>query len=244
MILSNVEIHRALDEKRLVLEPEPQPRLPGVSGTACPYQTSAVDLLLGEEISYLRDGLAIDINLEQGGFAHLFGPNSCHRTITRDQPFVLRPGRLVLGRTLERVELPICADGQCLAARLEGKSSYARCGLLVHFTAPTIHAGFSGTITLELCNLGPANISLYPRTPICQLIVESVKGQPFRNDSQFQGQRVPGGMSSSADTIGRQTSCLRRCIEVFRPNPIGPGAGRGLSEAGAPNLLPRGPSWI
>jgi dCTP deaminase len=193
MILSNVEIQRALDEKRLVLDPEPQPRLPGAAGIDCPFQTSAVDLLLGDEISYLKENLAIDINLGQGGFANLFGPNSSRQTITRDQPFVLRPGRLVLGRTLERVELPIGAEGECLAARVEGKSSYARCGLLVHFTAPTIHAGFSGTITLELCNLGPANISLYPRTPICQLIVETVKGVPFRNDSQFQGQRAAGG---------------------------------------------------
>jgi dUTPase len=93
----------------------------------------------------------------------------------------------------ERVEFPIGEEGRCLAGRVEGKSSYARCGLLIHFTAPTIHAGFSGTITLELCNLGPANISLYPGMPICQLIVEAVEGVPFRNDSQFQGQRAVGG---------------------------------------------------
>ena len=91
------------------------------------------------------------------------------------------------------VALPLTAGGECLAARIEGKSSYARCGLLVHFTAPTIHAGFDGTITLELYNLGPLSISLYPRTPICQLIIEAVKGIPFRNDSQFQGQVAPGG---------------------------------------------------
>jgi dCTP deaminase len=76
---------------------------------------------------------------------------------------------------------------------VEGKSSYARCGLLVHFTAPTIHAGFSGTITLELINFGPLKIELYPDMPICQLIVEQVSGMPFRNDSQFQGQSRPGG---------------------------------------------------
>jgi len=63
----------------------------------------------------------------------------------------------------------------------------------VHFTAPTIHAGFTGTSTLELINLGPCSISLYPGTPICQLIVEEVAGVPFRNESQFQGQAAPGG---------------------------------------------------
>jgi dCTP deaminase len=80
-----------------------------------------------------------------------------------------------------------------LAARVEGKSSYARCGLLVHFTAPTIHAGYAGTITLELINFGPIPIALYPGAPICQLIIEQVHGIPFRNDSQFQNQSHPSG---------------------------------------------------
>jgi dCTP deaminase len=193
MILSNVEIHRALDEGRLIISPEPMPRIPSAQAADCPYQTSAVDLRLAEEISYFKEGLPLDINLSRGGFAQLFGPMSESFRISGGQPFVLRPNHLVLGRTLERVELPIPAEGQCLAARVEGKSSYARCGLLVHFTAPTIHAGFAGTITLELINLGPCNISLYPGTPICQLILEMVHGTPFRNDSQFQGQATPGG---------------------------------------------------
>lgn len=194
MILSNVEIQRAIDERRLTIEPEPLPRLPtGAAGEDCPYQTSSVDLRLADEVSYFREGLPLDINLSRGGFSRLFGPMSDTQRLTAGQPFVLRPNRLVLGRTLETVSLPIVADAQSLAARVEGKSSYARCGLLVHFTAPTIHAGFSGTITLELINLGPCNISLYPGTPICQLIVEAVLGTPFRNDSQFQNQSRPGG---------------------------------------------------
>ena len=193
MILSNVEIQNALDARRLIIDPEPMPRKPGGDGVDCPYQTSAVDLRLGNEIAYLKDNLPFDINLGKGGFATLFGPHSTRQTLTTEQPFALRPGRLVLGKTHERIELPIGTDGNCLAARIEGKSSYARCGLLVHFTAPTIHAGFDGTITLELYNMGSVNISLYPGTPICQLILEMVKGIPFRNDSQFQGQSAPGG---------------------------------------------------
>jgi dCTP deaminase len=192
MILSNVEIHRALDEGRLVLDPEPTPRVPGL-GVDCPYQASAVDLSLGDEVSWLKPGLPLNIDLRGGGFAKLFGPNSERRTIKDDQPYMLGPGKLVLGRTHERVALPIKDGADCLAARIEGRSSYARCGLLVHFTAPTIHAGFDGTITLELCNLGPASIALYPRQPVCQLILEMVSGTPIRNDSQFQGQSAPGG---------------------------------------------------
>ena len=192
MILSNVEIHRALDDGRLIIRPEPSPRFPDPDSD-CPYQTSAVDLRLGNEISYFKEGLALDINLRRGSFAQLFGPNSETRQITDEQPFVLRPNRFVLGRTFEFLELPLLADGRSLAARVERKSSYARCGLLVHFTAPTIHAGFAGTITLELINFGPCNISPYPTAPICQLIFETVDGTPIRNDSQFQGQKSPGG---------------------------------------------------
>jgi dCTP deaminase len=195
MILSNVEIQRALDKKRLVIDPEPLPRMPGADGLDCPYQTSAVDLRLGNEIAYFKGKLPFNVNLARGGFATLFGPHSNRQTLTKEQPFVLEPGRFVLGKTLERIALPIPTGKarECLAARLEGKSSYARCGLLVHFTAPTIHAGFDGTITLELYNLGTIDICLTPGAPICQLIVEVVKGVPFRNDSQFQGQSAPGG---------------------------------------------------
>jgi len=67
MILSNVELHRALDDGRLVIDPEPAPRTPGESDE-CPYQTTAVDLRLAEEISYFKEGLPLDINLAQGGF--------------------------------------------------------------------------------------------------------------------------------------------------------------------------------
>ena len=194
MILSNIGIHDALDKGWLKITPEPGTRQPGEGPAKCPYQTSAVDLRLGSEIAYFKSGIAVNIDLRKGDFNSLFGANSETRIITDEQPFMLRPGKLVLGKTLERVELPLLDEPQItLAARVEGKSSYARCGLLVHFTAPTVHAGFAGTITLELINLGPLDIALYPNMPICQLIIEQVSSKPFRNDSQFQGQAKPGG---------------------------------------------------
>lgn len=193
MILANVKIQEALEKGWLIIEPKPTPLRPTAEHPDCPYQTSAVDLRLGNEISYFKEGLAINIDLRRGSFARLFGPNSESRAITLEQPYSLAPGKMVLGKTLETLHLPIRADVPCLAARIEGRSSYSRCGLLVHFTAPTIHAGFRGTVTLELINLGSIPILLYPEAPICQLIVEQVHGIPFRNDSQFQGQtRVSG----------------------------------------------------
>jgi len=194
MILSNVSIQEALDRGLMKIDPEPAPRRKVEGGPKCPFQTSAVDLRLGSEIAYFREGIPAQIDLRKGDFNAMFGPLSETRQLTEDQPFVLRPRKLVLGKTLERVTLPLQPEGQIsLAARVEGKSSYARCGLLVHFTAPTIHAEFDGTITLELINLGPLDIALYPHMPICQLIIEQVHGMPFSNVSQFQGQTKPGG---------------------------------------------------
>jgi dCTP deaminase len=107
---------------------------------------------------------------------------------------VLEPGRLVLGRTVERVVLPI--DGG-LTARIEGRSSFARTGLLIHFTAPTIHAGFAGTITLEIINLGPFAMILSPELRVCQLVIETIEGEVAPAPSQFHGQSTPSGRGQS-----------------------------------------------
>ena len=95
MILSNVEIQRALDERRLIIDPEPTPRTPTADFADCPYQTSAVDLRLASEISYFKEGLPLDINLSRGGFAKLFGPMSDSIKISGGQPFVLRPNHFL-----------------------------------------------------------------------------------------------------------------------------------------------------
>ena len=196
MILSNVAIQAALDEGRLVISPEPSPRHPAGGQVDCAYQTSAVDLRLGSEISvYKGDTSPLVVDLTKGRFRELAASVMEPKNLTHDQPLILAPNRFILGRTHETVDLPLqeVAD-KSLAARVEGKSSYARCGLLVHFTAPTIHAGFKGTITLEIMNLGHYSIVSSPLMPICQLIIEEVRGLPLRNDSQFQGQSRASGM--------------------------------------------------
>jgi len=149
MILSNVELFAALDEGRLIIRPEPRPRLPMVGQAHSPYDTHSVDLTLGNEITVPRKG-----------------------QITYD---LTKPGSI--------------AD----TARIEGKSSRARFGILIHFTAPTVHRGFRGTLTLEMINLGPASFMLKPGMAIAQLIVEEVKGCPIEKPSQFQGQQNPAG---------------------------------------------------
>src|SRR6476620_5337927 len=81
-----------------------------------------------------------------------------------DEPFILHPGEFVLGQTLERVRLP-----DDLVARLEGKSSLGRLGLVIHSTAGFVDPGFEGNLTLELSNLANLPITIYHGMPIGQI---------------------------------------------------------------------------
>ena len=111
MILSNVELFRALDDGRLVIRPEPQPRLSEAKPGESPYGTHSVDLRLGE--MRLRSLLAGSFNYDltqPGRIADTIRHHGETVRITNDQPFCLQPNRFVLGNTLEWVELPIRAD--------------------------------------------------------------------------------------------------------------------------------------
>jgi dCTP deaminase len=186
MILSNVEIHKAIDEGRLVVTPDPQPRNSGEVG--CPYGTTALDLRLSKSLAIPKDGPYV-FDLRKGGIAPFLAKIS-EKIEIPDAGYVLPPHTFVLGNTIEKVTLPLQGG---LAARIEGKSSFARCGLLIHFTAPTVHAGFNGTLTLEMINLGNVGIALFEGLAVCQLILEEVLGAPQRHDSQFQNQTTPPG---------------------------------------------------
>ena|SRR3990167_9942782 len=196
MILSNVAIHKAIDDGALKIQPEPSPRLNSLSGSSSPYDTTSVNLRLSPALSIADETKPFVFDLRQKGLAQFLKDAYRSHEIDRDGGFALKPGLFVLGKTVETIELPIRPGERCLAARVEGRSSFARCGLLIHFTAPTIHAGFSGTITFEIMNLGKQPILLLPDMQICQLIFEWVDGHPLSNDSQFQGQRTPEGTPS------------------------------------------------
>ena len=108
------------------------------------------------------------------------------------EPFVLHPGEFVLGATYEAITLP-----DDIAARLEGKSSLGRLGLLTHSTAGFIDPGFSGHVTLELSNVATLPITLWPGMKIGQLCffrLSSPAEHPYGSDkygSRYQGQRGP-----------------------------------------------------
>lgn len=193
MILSNLEIQKALDDGRLVINPEPLPRSPE-HGKDCPYNTHAVDLKLHRKIAIPRSGGSFSYDFAHSGdISRTIAANCDIKVLTRDQPFKLEPGRFVLGLTFEKIELPIKNGPPYLAARIEGRSSRARVGILVHFTAPTVHPGWRGHLTLEMINLGPTPFLLSPEMPIAQLIIEQVDGEIMQNPSNFQDQSDPTG---------------------------------------------------
>jgi dCTP deaminase len=99
------------------------------------------------------------------------------------------PHDFVLAWTIEMVHIPVRSR---FAARVEGKSGLARLGLVVHLTAPTIHAGYKGQVQLEMINFVPNEIILDVGMPICQLIFEMTLGTPMKGYSgQFLGQTEP-----------------------------------------------------
>jgi dCTP deaminase len=108
------------------------------------------------------------------------------------EPFILHPGEFVLGSTYEFVTLP-----DDVAARLEGKSSLGRLGLLTHSTAGFVDPGFKGHVTLELSNVATLPIKLWPGMKIGQLCffkLTSPSEHPYGSEkyaSRYQGQRGP-----------------------------------------------------
>lgn len=120
--------------------------------------------------------------------------------VDTDEAFVLHPGEFVLGSTYEQVTLP-----DDIAARLEGKSSLGRLGLMTHSTAGFIDPGFSGHVTLELANVATLPIKLYPGMKIGQLCyfrLTSPADNPYGSatyGSRYQGQRGPTASRSHAN---------------------------------------------
>jgi dCTP deaminase len=112
--------------------------------------------------------------------------------VSDDEPFILHPGEFVLGQTLEWVRLP-----DDIVARLEGKSSLGRLGLLIHSTAGFVDAGWEGNLTLELSNVATLPITIYHGMPIGQISfmrMDSPVERPYGTGdagSKYQGQAEP-----------------------------------------------------
>lgn len=119
-----------------------------------------------------------------------------------EEGVVIHPGEFILGSTLETLNVP-----NNLVARVEGRSSYGRLGIIVHATAGYVDPGFKGDITLEIQNLGNAPVKLYPEDRVCQVVFETMTSEaenPYgeKNDNKYMGQT--GAVGSRLDQEKRQ----------------------------------------
>ncbi|MDQ3324595.1 MAG: dCTP deaminase [Actinomycetota bacterium] len=185
MLLSDGDIRAEVDAGRVSLEPY-APEL---------VQPSSIDVRLDRMFRVFENHRYphIDPAEEQPELTRMVQP-------TGDEPFILHPGEFVLGSTYEVVTLP-----DDIAARLEGKSSLGRLGLLTHSTAGFIDPGFSGHVTLELSNVATLPIKLWPGMKIGQLCffrLSSPSEHPYGSavyGSRYQGQRGPTPSRSFAN---------------------------------------------
>ncbi len=177
MILSDRTIREQLEAGRIVIDPLDADNI----------QPSSVDLRLDRYFRVFRNHTmrVIDVKEDQEELTELV-------EISDEDGFILHPGEFVLGSTAERVALP-----DDLVARLEGKSSLGRLGLLIHSTAGFVDAGWDGYLTLELSNVANLPITLYPGMKIGQisfLQMTTAADIPYGSSqvgSKYQGQRGP-----------------------------------------------------
>ena len=177
MVLSDRTIRRLLGEGRIGIEPYDETLL----------QPSSVDVRVDRFFRVFHNARYpfIDVKEPQEELTELV-------EIADDQPFILHPGEFVLGSTLERIQLP-----DDLVARLEGKSSLGRLGLLIHSTAGFVDPGWDGHVTLELSNVANLPITIYYGMKIGQLSFVQLSEpaeRPYGSDelgSKYQGQRGP-----------------------------------------------------
>jgi dCTP deaminase len=175
-VLSDGTIRQLIEDGRIRIDPY----------DASLIQPASVDLRLGDSFRVFHNhrAAAIDLREPPAGLTEevLIGP---------EEPFVIHPGEFCLGRTLEWVELP-----DDIVARIEGKSSIGRLGLIVHATAGFCDPGWKGTLTLELNNLTRIPIKLYSGLLIAQLsfmALDRPAERPYGSEglgSHYQEQRA------------------------------------------------------
>jgi dCTP deaminase len=176
-VLSDRDIRASIEAGEIVIKPY----------DAKDLQPSSVDLHLDRQFRVFRNNryAYIDVRNPQPDLTELL-------TIQDDEPFVLHPGEFVLGQTLEWTELP-----NDLVARLEGRSSLGRLGLLIHSTAGYVDPGWKGHLTLELSNVANLPIALYYGMSIGQISyfkMSSPVERPYGSKdlgSKYQGQSEP-----------------------------------------------------
>ncbi len=165
----------------LVLAPQPNLKDLKKAGSA------SIDLRLGTWFAWAKGSKHPVLDFSREGEEHPTEQQMTTKSYVRfDSRLILHPGSFVLAATLEWIRMP-----RNLAGYVSGKSSWGRRGLVIE-TAPGVHPGFVGCLTLELANVGEIPIAISPGTPICQLFLHRVEGDTSHADqSAFVGRRQP-----------------------------------------------------
>ena len=154
----------------------------------------SIDLRLGNMFRIFKHAEVTHIDPREGFTEELMDVV----TKTESDPFIIHPGEFVLGATIEHVEIP-----RQLVARLDGRSSWGRLGIIIHSTAGSVQPGYAGQLTLEIANISKVPVKLWPGSRICQLTFEMLsspceKSYGERN-SKYMHQTGPQGSKIKLD---------------------------------------------
>jgi dCTP deaminase len=180
MVYSDVDIVRALDDGYIAIEPAPD--------RSTQIGSCSVDLRLGNRFRVFNHSRIPFIDARAPAQSDAL---MTEVTVADGEPFILQPGDFVLATSMETVTLP-----PTLLARLEGRSSLGRMGIVVHSTASVFDPGWHGVAVLELGNLGRLPVSLYPGMRVCAMTFEELKtptSRPYvgREGAKYVNQDAP-----------------------------------------------------
>lgn len=180
MILSDGDIKKALLEKRIVIDPSPD--------FATQLGSCSIDFRLGRKFRVFNHSKVALIDTNN---PNVTNDLMTEVTIKDGEPFILQPGDFVLATTMETLTMP-----SNLLARLEGRSSLGRLGIVVHSTASVFDPGWHGVAVLELGNLGRMPIALYAGMRICSFTFEELTSDsehPYltRETAKYKNQNAP-----------------------------------------------------
>jgi dCTP deaminase len=188
MVLSDRDIIQALRDRRIVVTPKPDLKIQ--------LGSCSLDLRLGKRFRIFNHSKIpfIDPNSPR------MGDDMMTEIRVKDgEPFILQPGDFVLATTMETITIP-----NNLLARLEGRSSLGRLGIVVHSTASVFDPGWHGICVLELGNLGRMPIALYPGMRICALTFEELKSPSTRPYNKKPGAKYVKQSAPLASRIAEE----------------------------------------
>lgn len=176
-ILSDRDLKAALKSGKIAIE--------GISDEQ--IGPSSIDLRLGDEFRIFKHSEVTHIDPREGKFDHLMDVVKK----SEDDAFIIHPGEFILATTKEYVRVP-----DDMIARLDGRSSWGRLGIVIHSTAGSVHPGFEGRLTLEMANISKVPVKLWPGSRICQLTFENLSSpseNPYnkRKESKYKSQQGP-----------------------------------------------------